>query len=327
MTFNFGVLGAAKITPMALLEPVSAEPLTRAYCIAARDPIRAATFAKAHHIGKVHPDYQAVLDDPVVDAVYIALPISEHAKWTNKALSAGKHVLCEKSLASNAAEALGMQHQAKRSNRVLMEAFHYRYHPLFDAAIEVIHSGEIGTVEHLEALFHVKGPIPTDDIRRNYALGGGVLMDIGCYPVSWVRHLMQSEPQVMRANAVTDPEEVDVEMTATLSFSNGAAAMIQGSMQAGADFKAVIEVVGSKGQMTVRNPLVPQLGHELIVTGIHGSRRVTFDQRASYAYQLDAFLGAVQRGHSLWTDAKDAVKQLTVIDACYKKAGLRLRGG
>ena len=106
MTFNFGVLGAAKITPMALLEPVSAEPLTRAYCIAARDPIRAATFAKAHHIGKVHPDYQAVLDDPVVDAVYIALPISEHAQWTNKALSAGKHVLCEKSLASNAAEAL-----------------------------------------------------------------------------------------------------------------------------------------------------------------------------------------------------------------------------
>ena len=100
MTFNFGVLGAAKITPMALLEPVSAEPLTRAYCIAARDPIRAATFAKAHHIGKVHPDYQAVLDDPVVDAVYIALPISEHAQWTNKALSAGKHVLCEKSLAS-----------------------------------------------------------------------------------------------------------------------------------------------------------------------------------------------------------------------------------
>ena len=106
MTFKFGVLGAAKITPMALLEPVSAEPLTRAYCIAARDPIRAAAFAKAHHIGKVHPDYQAVLDDPVVDAVYIALPISEHAQWTNKALSAGKHVLCEKSLASNAAEAL-----------------------------------------------------------------------------------------------------------------------------------------------------------------------------------------------------------------------------
>ena len=220
MTFKFGVLGAAKITPMALLEPVSAEPLSRVHCIAARDPIRAAAFAKTHQIGQVHPDYQAVLDDPVVDAVYIALPISEHAQWTNKALSAGKHVLCEKSLASNAAEALGIQHQAKHSNRVLMEAFHYRYHPLFDAAIEVIHSGEIGTVEHLEAIFHVKGPIPTDDIRRNYALGGGVLMDIGCYPVSWVRHLMQSEPQVMHANAVTDPEEVDIEMTATFSFSN-----------------------------------------------------------------------------------------------------------
>ena len=111
---------------------------------------------------------------------------------------------------------------------------------MFDAAIEVIHSGEIGTVEHLEALFHVKGPIPTDDIRRNYALGGGVRMEIGCYPVSWVRHLMQSEPQVMRANAVRDPEEVDVERTGPLSFSTGAAAMVTGSMQAGADFKAVI---------------------------------------------------------------------------------------
>lgn len=327
MTFNFGVLGAAKITPMALLEPVSVEPLVCVRCVAARDPARAEAFAKSHNIAIVHRDYQAVLDDPLVDAVYVPLPISEHAQWALKALAAGKHVLCEKSLASNAAEAIELRDQASACGLVLMEAFHYRYHPLFEAAVEVIQTGEIGVVEHLDAIFQVKGPVPSNDIRRTYALGGGVLMDIGCYPVSWVRHLMQAEPVVVSATAVADPEEVDVEMTATLSFSNGATAMIQGSMQAGADFKAVIEVVGSKGQMTVRNPLVPQLGHELIVTGIHGSRRVTFDQRASYAYQLDAFLGAVQRGHSLCTDAKDAVKQLTVIDACYKKAGLRLRGG
>ncbi len=327
MTFNFGVLGAAKITPMALLAPVSAEPVVSVRCVAARDATRAAAFAKQHNIPVVHRDYQAVLDDPLVDAVYVPLPISEHAHWTLKALAAGKHVLCEKSLASNTAEAVKMRDQASACGLVLMEAFHYRYHPLFDAAVEVIQTGEIGVVEHLDAIFQVKGPIPDDDIRRNYGLGGGVLMDIGCYPVSWVRQLMQAEPVVVSATAMTDPDQVDVEMKAWLSFELGATATISGSMQADVDFKAVVEVVGSKGQMIVRNPLVPQLGHELIVTGIRGSRRLTFDQRASYAYQLDAFLGAVQRGQSLWTDAKDAVKQLTVIDACYEKAGLRLRGG
>lgn len=326
MTFNFGVLGAANITPRALLEPVSVHPLVNVHCVAARDPARAEAFAKKHNISRVHTDDQSVLDDPRVDAVYIPLPISEHAQWTLKALAAGKHVLCEKSMASNAAEALAMRDQATACNRVLMDAFHYRYHPLFDAAVEVIQTGEIGTVDHLDAVFQVKGPIPPDDIRRNYALGGGVLMDIGCYPVSWVRHLMQSEPVVTHARAVTDPEQVDVEMNATLNFEGGATAVIQGSMQADVDFKAVVEVVGSKGRMTLHNPLVPQLGHELIVTGRHGSRRATFGKRSSYAYQLDAFLGAVQRGLPLWTDAEDAVKQLTVIDACYQQSGLRLRG-
>ncbi|MBT3460566.1 MAG: Gfo/Idh/MocA family oxidoreductase [Gammaproteobacteria bacterium] len=327
MTFNFGVLGAAKITPLALLEPVSGEPFVSVRCVAARDPTRAAAFAETHAIPIVHRDYQAVLDDPLVDAVYVPLPISEHAQWTVKALAAGKHVLCEKSLASNTAEVTKMRDQATACGLVLMEAFHYRYHPLFQAAVEVMQAGEIGVVEHLDAVFQVKGPIPSNDIRRNYGLGGGVLMDIGCYPISWIRHLMQAEPVVVSATAITDPDQVDVEMRASLSFELGATAMITGSMKADVDFKAVVEVFGSEGQMTLRNPLAPQLGHELIVTGVQGSRRVTFDKRSSYAYQLDAFLGAVQRGHSLWTDANDAVKQLTVIDACYKKAGLRLRGG
>lgn len=262
----------------------------------------------------------------MVDAVYIPLPISEHAQWRLKVLAAGKQVLCEKSLASNAAEAIEMCDQAKACNLVLKDAFHYRYHPLFQGAVDVIQTGEIGSVEHLDAVFHVKGPIPSSDIRRNDALGGGVQMDIGCYAVSCIRHLMQSEPVVTHASAVTDPEQVDVEMNAELRFKGGATAVIQGSMHADVDFKVVVEVGGSKGRMVIQNPLAPQLGHELRVTGDHGSRRTTFDKRSSYAYQLDAFLGAVQRGLSLWTDAQDALKQLTVIDACYQKSGLRLRG-
>ncbi len=123
MTFNFGVLGAAKITPMALLEPVSVEPLVCVRCVAARDPARAEAFAKSHNIAIVHRDYQAVLDDPLVDAVYVPLPISEHAQWALKALAAGKHVLCEKSLASNAAEAIELRDQASACGLVLMEAF------------------------------------------------------------------------------------------------------------------------------------------------------------------------------------------------------------
>lgn len=326
MNLNFGILGAAKIAPQGLIEPARELKGVTVWSVGARDKKRAQQFAETHEVPVVHPDYEAVIHDSDIQAVYIPLPISEHAEWAQRALDAGKHVLCEKSFALNAQEARGMRDAASRSGLVLMDAFHYRYHPLFAAAVAVIRSGEIGKVLRLKAEFRVKGPVPENDIRMIYALGGGVMMDIGCYPVSWARHLLGEEPEVVAARAVTGPDQVDLEMRAQLLFPSGAKAEVIGGMQASDRFKAAIDVEGSNGSLSILNPLVPQFGHEMCVIA-EGEKRVEkFTKRPSYSFQLEAFCRAVTEGEPIWTDADDAVSQMMVIDACYRQAGLSVRG-
>lgn len=181
---RFGVLSAAKITPRALVHPIASEPQAVIWSIAARDRGRAEAFAAAHGVRSVADDYQAVIDDPDVNVIYNPLPISMHHEWTLKALAAGKHVLCEKSFASNAVEAREMADAARDAGLVAMDAFHYRYHPVFVRAVELLRSGRIGTIEHVAAKFHTSIADP-ENIRMIYEMGGGVTMDIGCYPVSW----------------------------------------------------------------------------------------------------------------------------------------------
>jgi predicted dehydrogenase len=323
---RFGILGAAKIAPMALIEPAASNPSVEVVCIAARDEGRAREFAEKHQIPKVLATYQDVIDDPEIDAVYIPLPIAAHADWSIKALKAGKHVLCEKSLASNHRQAQRMHDQALKNDRLLMDAFHYRYHPFFEAAVEVMESGVLGELQHVFANFQIQGPVPSDDIRRIYAQGGGVLMDIGCYPVSWVRHLTGLEPTVSAASAVIDADDIDIEMTARLTLGGGVEADIRGSMAAEQSFKAEVIVTGSLGKMILKNPLVPQLGHALILDLESGPETKTFTQRSTYAFQLDAFVAAVAEGGCVATDSEDGVKQMAVIDACYQQAGLPVRG-
>ncbi len=146
---RIGVLSAARIVPSALLSPAKQTPEVIVSGIAARNPQRAQAFARKHHIPRVFASYDELIADPDLDAVYIPLPNGLHAAWTIKALEAGKHVLCEKPFASNAEEAEQMAEAAERSGRVLMEAFHYRYHPLAARMKEIVTSGELGTIRHI----------------------------------------------------------------------------------------------------------------------------------------------------------------------------------
>ena len=152
---RFGTLGAARITPPALLAPVAERDDVVVEVVAARDPERAQAFADEHDIGTVVDDYAAVVTHPDVDAVYIALPASEHREWTIAALVAGKQVLCETPFANNATEAADMAAAGARTDLVLCEAFHWRYHPLADRLIEVVRSGELGIVRQVTATFTV----------------------------------------------------------------------------------------------------------------------------------------------------------------------------
>src|SRR5262250_2239999 len=144
-----GVLGAARIAPNALLRPARSVPEVEVRAVAARDPVRAARFAGRWKIPNVHGDYAALVADPEIDAVYIPLPNGLHARWTLAALEAGKHVLCEKPFTANAAEAERVAAAAAGSDRVVTEAFHYRYHPLAHRMRAIVESGELGTIRHV----------------------------------------------------------------------------------------------------------------------------------------------------------------------------------
>ena len=327
--FRFGTLGAANITPQALLAPASRNPNVSVVAIAARDRARAQAMADRGHVDHVLDDYQAVIDHPDVDVVYNPLPISHHREWTLKALAAGKPVLCEKSFALNEHQAVEMTEAAERADLLLIEAFHYRYHPVFLRALEIYRSGAIGDLVRLTGSFHAgvgEGGMPTDNIRMIYETGGGATMDMGCYPLSWVRHFTGEEPTVVSAEAVEGPPDVDLRLVTELAFPSGATGSTSGSMMKGDSFRADLVAEGTRGTLTVVNPLVPHMGHEIKLDVDGETTSETLDRRTTYDYQLDAFVRALETGEKLPTDAHDAIKQMRLIDCSYRAAGMKVRG-
>jgi predicted dehydrogenase len=321
---RIGVLGAARIAPSALIKPAKANAEVVVAAVAARDVSRAAAFAKKHDIARVHESYETMIADPDLDAVYIPLPNGLHGRWTRAALAAGKHVLCEKPFTANAAEARQIAELAAKSGRVVMEAFHYRYHPLTLRIEQIIASGELGKLERVETVLCF--PLPRfTDIRYNYSLAGGATMDAGCYAVHMARAFGGGTPEVVSAQAKLRDPEIDRAMTAELRFAPGHTGRVRCSLWSVDLVHVSANVVGEDGELRVLNPVMPQFFHRLTVRSAKGKRVERFSHRASYAYQLDAFAAAVLRGQAVKTTPEDAVENMTVIDAIYRAAGLPLR--
>jgi predicted dehydrogenase len=321
---RIGVLGAASIAPSALIKPAENNAEVVVAAVAARDAARAQEFAAKHGIARVHESYEALIADPDLDAVYNPLPNGLHGRWTRAALAAGKHVLCEKPFTANAAEAREIADLAAESDRVVMEAFHYRYHPLALRVEQIVASGELGKLERVEAALCF--PLPKfSDIRYNYSLAGGATMDAGCYAVHMARTFGGSTPEVVSAQAKLRDPQIDRAMTAELLFFGGHTGRVRCSMWSSHLLQISASVVGDRGKLHVLNPILPQAFHRLAVRSADGKRVERFSRRASYAYQLDAFANAVLRGETVKTTPEDAVENMTVIDAIYRTAGLPLR--
>ena len=321
---RIGVLGAARIAPLALINPAKQNSEVVVPAVAARDASRARAFAAKHDIPRVHESYEALIADPDLDAVYNPLPNGLHGRWTRAALAADKHVLCEKPFTANAAEAREIADLATQSDRVVMEAFHYRYHPLALRVEEIIASGELGKLERVEAALCF--PLPKfSDIRYNYFLAGGATMDAGCYAVHMVRTFGGETPEVVSAQAKLRDPRVDRAMTAEVRFAGGHTGRVRCSMWSSRLLDLSAHVVGDCGELRVLNPVLPQIFHRLSVRSADGRRVERFGRRTSYAYQLDAFAAAVLRGEPVKTTPEDAVENMTVIDAIYRAAGLPLR--
>jgi predicted dehydrogenase len=322
---RIGILGAARIVPTALVAPARRVPEVTLAAVAARDTTRAAAFAKRHGIERVLASYDALLDDPAIDAVYVPLPNALHCAWTLRALAAGKHVLCEKPLASNAREAQEMAAAAARAGRVLMEAFHWRYHPLAARIVALATGGTLGKVQRIETSMCIPLPLP-GNIRYDLALGGGATMDTGCYAIHMLRHLAGAEPAIVRAEARLSSHDVDRCMEAEMTFSDGRTGRMQCSLFSARLLDISARVVGDRGEMRVLNPVAPQYYHRLVVRTPDGKRVERVPGHATYEHQLRAFADAVRTGVTPITGPADAIANMRVIDAVYDAAGLPRRG-
>eukprot|EP00128_Syssomonas_multiformis_P007901 Colp12_sorted_trinity150504_noHs@17822 len=172
---RIGVLGAARITPTALLVPAKYCADVVIAAVGARDKKRAEECASKYGIAKAYGSYDEVIADSEIDAIYIPLPNGLHHKWALKALEAGKHVLCEKPLTSNEAEAFEVKAEAEKRGLIVMEAFHTAYHPVASRLREIVQK-ELGTVKRMKARFNIPwGSLSSSDIRYNYSLAGGSL--------------------------------------------------------------------------------------------------------------------------------------------------------
>jgi predicted dehydrogenase len=310
---RIGILGAARIAPSALIAPAAATGVAEVVAVAARDAGRARAFANEHGLPIVATDYQALVEHPEVEAVYNALPPARHAEWTIAALAAGKPVLCEKPFAMNAGEAQAMVAASRAHGQVLMEAFHYRFHPLFERVLDIVASGEIGEARRMKAVFSASIDQTDTELRYDRALGGGALMDLGTYCLHWARTVAGSEPKVSAASCVLGGSGVDISTKATLAFARGLVAEIVCDMAG--SVRATLDIEGAEGRMRVINPLAPQLGHMIEVAREgEAARQETVSREPTYDFQLRAFVDAVRGEETPLTGGDDAVAQMDLID-------------
>ncbi|HEX6489214.1 MAG TPA: Gfo/Idh/MocA family oxidoreductase [Candidatus Dormibacteraeota bacterium] len=284
---RWGALGAAWIAERAVLPAIGASRNGQAVAIASRSADRARDLASKFEIPRVHGSYEALLADPEIDAVYVPLVNSLHRRWCVAALRAGKHVLCEKPLALNAAEGEEMAAAAEAAGRLLMEGFMYRFHPRMRA----LRAGAVD-VAHLAARFGFPLQAP-GNYRLDPALGGGALMDVGCYGVNVARWFL-GEPE--RISAAAHVDGVDMSVAVVLGFAGGATATVWGSFESPEDQE--LTLVSPAGTQRVNQPF----------TSWH-------DPDDPYQIMVEEFADAALSGTPAPISLEDSIAGLRVLDA------------
>jgi predicted dehydrogenase len=323
-TIRWGVLGAAKIAITKVIPAMQRAVGCEVVAIASRDGARAAQAAADLGIARAHASYEALLADPDIDAVYIPLPNHLHVPWTTRAAEAGKHVLCEKPIALNAADARTLLDVRDRTGVRIQEAFMVRTHPQWVRAKALVDGGELGEVRAISGFFSYYNVDPAN-LRNVAEWGGGGLLDIGCYLVNTARFIFDAEPSRVAATLDLDPAfGVDRQASMILDFDGRHAVGICSTQL---QHYQRIQIVGTKGRLEIEIPFNAPADRpcRLAVdrTGeIHGTgvEHMELDVCDQYTIQADVFSKAILEKRPQWVPLEDAVANMACIDAIFRSA-------
>ncbi|MBA3364530.1 MAG: Gfo/Idh/MocA family oxidoreductase [Actinobacteria bacterium] len=300
-----------------MLQAARATDRVDVVAVASRDRMRAEEYAREHGLERWHGSYESLLADTAVEAVYISLPNSLHVEWSARALRAGKHVLCEKSLDPRAAEVERLHDLAAERSLILMEAFMYRHHPRTRLLEDLVRGGSIGTLRAVRATFSAMLDAP-GDIRFVPELGGGALLDVGCYCVHGTR-LLAGEPERVFAEQVVGPTGVDLRFVGTMRFPGDVLAQFD----CGLDLpgRSGLEAVGSGGSIYVPEPWGS--GDPVVeVRRPGGVERITAETADAYQRELENMRDAIEGKAPPLLGRDDALGQARTLQALLQSAQL-----
>jgi predicted dehydrogenase len=274
----------------------------------------------------VHDTYADLIADADVDLVYNALVNSLHARWNIAALQAGKHVLSEKPLTSNAEQARAVRAAARASPGRIVEGFHYLHHPVNLRLRELVTSGALGGIRSVDLMLAIPAP-PDTDPRWSTELAGGATMDLGCYVLDAARQLglwIEAAPEIVHVDATLRAPELDASMRVELAYPGGVTGRCVWDMDAG-ERTMTWSVTGTDGVATSPAFAVPHLDNRLIVTRSGRTSEEVLGDQTSYTYQLARLADALRSGQPFPADIDGSVVNAELIDECYRRAGLSPR--
>ncbi len=318
---RWGVLGAANIALKKVIPAMQHGEWTEISALASRDLAKARRAAQELGISKAYGSYEELLADPEIEAVYNPLPNHLHVPWTIRAAEAGKHVLCEKPIALNVQEALPLLAVRDRTGVKIQEAFMVRTHPQWLRVIDLIKANRIGQLRSIVGQFSYNNPDPRN-IRNIAEIGGGGLMDIGCYLIFFSRLLFQAEPRRVVGLIQVDAEtRTDVLTSALLDFDQGHAVMNCGTRMT--PFQR-IQIMGTTGRIEVQIPVnaPPDRACRILVddgSDLFGSSAETleFEVCDQYTIQGDLFSQAIREGREVVMSLEDSIRNMAVVDAIF----------
>jgi predicted dehydrogenase len=316
---NWGVLGLAKIARLRVIPAIQRSRNGRMVALASRSAEGARETARALRVPRSYGGYETLLRDPGVTAVYLPLPNALHREWTIRAAEAGKHVLCEKPLAVTAKEGVEMAAACRRNGVRLMEAYMYRFHPHVREGLRLLQAGVVGRIRLVKAAFSFVAPFP-EDIRWRRELGGGALLDSGCYGVDVCRAIL-GEPVGVAARAIYRGGVVET-VVGTLHYGDDALGVVDASIAMAP--QRSIEVVGTEGRLAVRFSSRPGWGvPRLEVESGRSVRPAGIARGNHYRLMVEAFADAVLDASPVPLTLEDSLADLRILDALQAAVDVR----